>query len=146
MEQLDFIKLSVQELKNPYESSKTTLPSVGFMRTNVAQSLIDAHNCKILNNNPKNDLHSNSNNNNSINNSDMNFSYNSNNNINCMLLLYHVCVSERIYTHSYLNVKERLARHRRDIWSLSDSNGIRTHNHLVQKRTLNHSHKLAFFG
>ena len=85
------------------------------MKTNVTQSLIDAQNCKILNNNPKNDLHSNSNNNNSINNSDMNFSYNSNNNVNCMLLLYHVCVSEQIYTHSYLNVKERLARHRRDI-------------------------------
>ena len=68
MEQLDFIKLSVQELKNSYESSKTTLPSVGFMKTNVTQSLIDAQNCNILNNNPKNDLHSNSNNNNSINN------------------------------------------------------------------------------
>ena len=30
------------------------------------------------------------------------------------------------------------ARNRCDIWSLSDSNGIRTHNHLVRKRTLNH--------
>ena len=39
---------------------------------------------------------------------------------------------------SYLNVKELFTRNRRDIWSLSDSNGIRTHNHLVRKRTLNH--------
>ena len=31
-----------------------------------------------------------------------------------------------------------LTQNRRDIWSLSDSNGIRTHNHLVCKRTLNH--------
>ena len=39
---------------------------------------------------------------------------------------------------SYLNVKECLAQNRRDIWSLSDSNGIGTQNHLVCKRTLNH--------
>ena len=42
-----------------------------------------------------------------------------------------------------LNVKELLARNRRDIWSLSDCNGTRTHNHLVRKRTLNHLAKLA---
>ena len=30
-----------------------------------------------------------------------------------------------------------------NIWSLSDGNGIRTHNHLVRKRTLNHLAKLA---
>ena len=29
-------------------------------------------------------------------------------------------------------------------WSLSDSNGIRTHNHLVRKRTLNHLASLDF--
>ena len=40
----------------------------------------------------------------------------------------------RIY--SYLNVKELLARNRRDIWSLSDNNEIRTHNHLVRQRTV----------
>ena len=40
--------------------------------------------------------------------------------------------------YSSLNVMEFRARNRRDIWSLSDSNGIRTHNHLVRKRTLNH--------
>ena len=43
---------------------------------------------------------------------------------------------------SCMNVKEFLARNRRDIWSLSDSNWIRTYNHLVCKWTLNH---LAIF-
>ena len=36
-----------------------------------------------------------------------------------------------------LNVKEFLARTRCHIWNLRDSNEIRTHNHLVRKRTLN---------
>ena len=40
--------------------------------------------------------------------------------------------------YSCLNVKELLARNRREIWSLSDCNWTRTHNHLVHKRTLNH--------
>ena len=40
--------------------------------------------------------------------------------------------------YSCLNVKELLARNRRGIWTLSDNHGIRTHNHLVRKRTLNH--------
>ena len=44
---------------------------------------------------------------------------------------------------SCLNVKELLARNRRDIWSLSDSNRIRTHNHLVHTRTFNHLAKLS---
>ena len=34
-------------------------------------------------------------------------------------------------------------KHRRDIWNLTDSNGIRIHNHLVCKQTLNHLAKLA---
>ena len=38
--------------------------------------------------------------------------------------------------HSCLNVKELLARNRREIWSLSDYNWTRTHNHLIRKRTL----------
>ena len=42
-----------------------------------------------------------------------------------------------------LDVKELLARNRRDILSLSDCNRTRTHNHLVRKRTLNHLAKLA---
>ena len=45
--------------------------------------------------------------------------------------------------YSWLNVKERLTPNRRDIWSLSDSNRIRTHNYLVRKRTLNHLAKQA---
>ena len=42
-----------------------------------------------------------------------------------------------------LNVKELLARSRCEIWSLSDYNWTRTHNHLVHKWTLNHFAKLA---
>ena len=34
--------------------------------------------------------------------------------------------------YSCLNVKELLAQNRRNIWSLSNSNGIRIHNHLVR--------------
>ena len=40
--------------------------------------------------------------------------------------------------YSCLNINELLAHSRRDIGSLSDSNEIRTHNHLFRKRTLNH--------
>ena len=42
-----------------------------------------------------------------------------------------------------LNVKELLARSSRHIRCLSESNQMRTHNHLVGKRTLNHLGKLA---
>ena len=48
-----------------------------------------------------------------------------------------------LYSIVCLNIKELLARSRRHIWSLGDSNGIRTHNHLVHKLTLNHLDKLA---
>ena len=37
-----------------------------------------------------------------------------------------------------LNIKQLFARNRHDSWSLSDCNGIRTHSHLVLKRTLSH--------
>ena len=40
--------------------------------------------------------------------------------------------------YSCLNVKELLARSRGEIWSLSECNWTRTHNHLVHKQTLNH--------
>ena len=53
---------------------------------------------------------------------------------------YHVTYafqSESIL-YSCVNVKELLARNRREIWSLSDCNWTRTHNHLVHKRKLNH--------
>ena len=45
--------------------------------------------------------------------------------------------SFRVNSHSIvcLNVKELLARSRHHIWSLSDTNKIQTHNHLVSKRT-----------
>ena len=38
---------------------------------------------------------------------------------------------------------ERLAGNRRNVWSLSDSNRVQTHNHLVCKWTLNHLAKLT---
>ena len=44
---------------------------------------------------------------------------------------------------SCLNVKELLARSRREIWSLSDCNWTWTQNHLVRKRTLNSLAKLT---
>ena len=61
------------------------------------------------------------------------------------MLLWCTCTCYRVNQglYSYLNVKELLARNRRDIWSLNDSNGIQTHNHLDRKRTLNHLVKLA---
>ena len=48
--------------------------------------------------------------------------------------------------YSCLNVKELLARSRREIWSLSDYNWTRTHNHLAYKRTLNFRYKLSGCG
>ena len=58
---------------------------------------------------------------------------------------YHVMYEFQRNLHSIvcLNVKEPLAGSRRHMWSLSDSNGIRTHNYVVRKRTLNHLVKLA---
>ena len=45
--------------------------------------------------------------------------------------------------YSCLNVKELLARSRREIWRWSDCNWTRTQNHLVLKQTLNHLTKLT---
>ena len=59
---------------------------------------------------------------------------------------YHVTYafqSESTLHSSCLDVKEFLARNRCDIWSLSDYNGIRIHNHLVRKQTLNYLAKLG---
>ena len=47
--------------------------------------------------------------------------------------------------YSCLNIKELLARSRREIWSLSDCNWTLTQNHLVSKRTLNHLAKLFVY-
>ena len=44
--------------------------------------------------------------------------------------------------YSCPNVKELLARSKRKIWSLSDCNYTRTHDHLVHKQTRNHLPKL----
>ena len=58
---------------------------------------------------------------------------------------YHVTYTFQIEStlYSCLNVKELLARSRREIWNLSDCNRTQTHNHLVHKRRLNHLAKLA---
>ena len=50
-------------------------------------------------------------------------------------ITYGFLSESRLY--SCLNVNEILPQNRHDIWSSSDSNGIRTHNHLVRKWTLN---------
>ena len=60
-----------------------------------------------------------------------------------MLLSHHYVSQSKSRLRSCLEVKELLAQNRRDIWSLCDINGIRTHNHLVRKQTLNHLAKLA---
>ena len=58
---------------------------------------------------------------------------------------YHVTYPFRSESTPYscLNVKELLARRRREIWSLSDCNWTQNHNHLVHKQTLNHLAKLT---
>ena len=57
---------------------------------------------------------------------------------------YHVTYALSESTlYSCLNVKELLARSRREIWSLSDCNWTRTDYHLVHKRTLNHLAKMT---
>ena len=66
----------------------------------------------------------------------------------CNYWLYVVVMSStnfRVNLHSLvcLNVKELLAQSRYHIWSLSDSNRIRSHNHLVHKQALNHLAKLV---
>ena len=59
------------------------------------------------------------------------------------IIMSHTCFRMNPHSIVCLNVKELFARNRHDIWSLSDSNGIRTHNHLVRKRKLNHLAKLV---
>ena len=57
---------------------------------------------------------------------------------------FHVtCRFQREITfYNCLNIKELLARNRYNIWSLSDCNRTRTHDHLVRKRTVTHLEKL----
>ena len=59
------------------------------------------------------------------------------------IIMSHTCFRMNPHSIVCLNVKELFARNRYDIWSLSDSNGIRTHNQLVRKRKLNHLAKLV---
>ena len=66
-----------------------------------------------------------------------------NQNTNFSILILTVCSCHVTYAfqsestlHSCLNVKEILARSRREIWSLNDCNWTRTQSHLVRKRTL----------
>ena len=69
--------------------------------------------------------------------------------IKCFFLMaacsYHVTYGFQSGSTLYicLNVKELLARNRCNIWSLSNCNGTRTHNHLGRKWTLNRLAKLA---
>ena len=67
------------------------------------------------------------------------------NNIFSTLCSCHVTYAFQSESALYIcmNVKELLARIRREIWSLSDCNWTRAQNHLVRKRTLNHLAKLA---
>ena len=53
-----------------------------IMKNIIIQSLIEACNCNIPNNNPNNNPHSNSDNNNSMNDSNISFTYKNNSNIN----------------------------------------------------------------
>ena len=63
--------------------------------------------------------------------------------IGCMFLHVTYAFQSESILYSCLNVKELLAQSRRQIWSLSDCNWTRTHNHLVRKRTFNHLAKLV---
>ena len=65
----------------------------------------------------------------------------------CMCVIIMLRTSFRVNLHSIvcLIVKKLLAPSRRHIWSLSDSNGIRTFNYLVRKRTLNRLAKVFIY-
>ena len=64
--------------------------------------------------------------------------------MDCTVYSYHLTYAFQSEStlHSCLNIKELFPRNRRDIWSLSDCIGTRTHDRLVLKRTLNHLAKL----
>ena len=59
----------------------------------------------------------------------------------CISLSCHVSVSEWIYTPNLPECQGTPCLIQRNIWRLSDSNGIRTHSHLVRKSILNHLSK-----
>ena len=60
-----------------------------------------------------------------------------------VIIMSRTCFRENRHSIVCLNVKELLTQSRHHIWSLSDSNVIWTHNHLICKWTLNHLAKLA---
>ena len=66
--------------------------------------------------------------------------------LDCMFLHVKYGFQSESTLYSCLDVKELLAQSRHEIWSLSDCNWTRTHNHLVYKQTLNHLAKLAKWG
>ena len=55
-----------------------------------------------------------------------------------VIIMSHTSFRVNLQSIVCLNIKELLPRSRCHIWSLSDSNGIQTHNYLVRKRTPNH--------
>ena len=55
----------------------------------------------------------------------------------CLFPIWNAWFQSESTLYSCLNVKELLARNRREIWSLSDYNGTWTHNYLIHKQTLN---------
>ena len=59
------------------------------------------------------------------------------------IIMSRTCFKMSPHSIVCLNVKEHSARNRCDIWSLSDSSGIQTHNHLVPKQKLDHLVKLV---
>ena len=61
-------------------------------------------------------------------------------------MYYHVTyeLQSELTLYSLPEYQETPCSKQAHIWSLSDSNMIRTHNHLVRKRTLNYFAKLAF--
>ena len=62
--------------------------------------------------------------------------------VRCIWLYVFIMLTNVLQTkatlYSCLNVKKLFARKRRNFRSLSDCNGIRTNNHIVHKRTLDH--------
>ena len=67
-------------------------------------------------------------------------------NFTCLYVIIMSRTSFRVNLHSVvcLNAKELFAWSRRHIWSFKWQLRIRTYNHLVRKRTLNHLAKLAY--
>ena len=63
--------------------------------------------------------------------------------IDCVYLSCLMHILSEFTLWNCVNINEFVARNKRGIWNFSDCNGICSHNHLVLKRTLNHSAKLT---